>query len=153
MDTMSRPRRRLFLALGVVACLLLVGGGAWLLWPRSAITRENAARIEIGMTLAEVEAILGGAARDESTGSTNPVLDRDGISREELDMLGAHREICLISSHMAIQNGKPSPVWRSDLVEVFVRCDPAGRVTSCQAFPMRRADESPFATLRRWLRL
>jgi hypothetical protein len=33
---------------------------SWLLWPRTAITRENADRIQEGMTLANVEAILGG---------------------------------------------------------------------------------------------
>src|SRR5581483_2117599 len=41
---------------------------AWLLSPRSAVTPENAAMIEKGMIIAEVEAIMGGAARDETTG-------------------------------------------------------------------------------------
>ena len=47
----------------------------YLCWPletccpvQTAINRTNCERIEIGMTLAEVEAILGGPMRDESTG-------------------------------------------------------------------------------------
>ena len=51
------------LALGALGLAL------WLLWPReSAITEENIASIQIGMTRAQVEAILGGPARDESDG-------------------------------------------------------------------------------------
>jgi hypothetical protein len=61
-------RRRLLL-FGLLAALLVLGAGAWVVWPRMAITPENAAKIKQGMTLAEVESILGGAARDESTGN------------------------------------------------------------------------------------
>jgi hypothetical protein len=63
-----RVRRRLFIVLGLLACLLLAGCVAWLLWPRTAITRENAVLIRQGMTVPEVEAILVGPARDETTG-------------------------------------------------------------------------------------
>ena len=58
-------RRRLLL-FGLLAGLLALGTGVWLLWPRpSAITSENAAKIQVGMTLAEVEVILGARARRE----------------------------------------------------------------------------------------
>ena len=55
---LKRLRRLLLLALP--AALVAVLLAAWLLWARTAITRENAERIRVGMTLAEVEAILGG---------------------------------------------------------------------------------------------
>jgi len=51
--------------------LLAVAGTAvfaYLLHPRSAINRENFEKIREGMTLAEVEAILGGPARLEEHG-------------------------------------------------------------------------------------
>lgn len=64
--SLASPRRLLLLALPVGLLVLAIGVG--LLWPRTAITRENAAKIEPGMTLAEVEAKLGGPARDETTG-------------------------------------------------------------------------------------
>src|SRR3954465_7795793 len=104
MSVISRVRRRLCIALGLLGCLLIAGCAAWLLSPRTAITQENAARIPAGMTLAEVEAILGGAGRDESTGLL--FLDSRGMSRDELDALAAHRAMCLISSQMAAHNGK-----------------------------------------------
>src|SRR5690349_6879996 len=59
-------RRRVFLLLLAPVIGLVIG--IWMLWSRTAITPANAARIQPGMTLAEVAAILGGPARDESTG-------------------------------------------------------------------------------------
>jgi hypothetical protein len=52
--------RRRFLFLSLAAAVVALAIGVWLLWPRTAITRENAEKIRLGMTLAEVEAILGG---------------------------------------------------------------------------------------------
>ncbi len=62
---MIRRRVLLFAVVAVVVAL----SGAWLLWPRppSAITIENAKKITIGMTLSEVETIMGGSERSEQT--------------------------------------------------------------------------------------
>src|SRR6516165_8145364 len=54
---MTRRTRRLLLF--TMPALALLAVGVLLLWPRTAITRENAAKIREGMTRAEVEAILG----------------------------------------------------------------------------------------------
>jgi hypothetical protein len=65
---MPRVRRYLFLSFAVA----IVGGlvvGVWLL-PRAP---DNAAKIEEGMMLADVEAILGGPAQVENAG-----VDDDG---------------------------------------------------------------------------
>src|SRR5262245_10801883 len=62
-------RTRCLLLLALPAPVLAVGLVAWLLQPSpppSAINLENAAKIRVGMTLAEVEALLGGPARNES---------------------------------------------------------------------------------------
>src|SRR5260370_3248342 len=62
---MTTRRRLLLFALPTVAMLAV---GVWLLQPRTAITPENAAKIQVGMTLRVVEAILGGPARREARG-------------------------------------------------------------------------------------
>src|SRR5258707_988819 len=49
-----RKRRVLLLGLAALACVI------YLLRDRSAINQANFERIQVGMTLAEVEAILGG---------------------------------------------------------------------------------------------
>jgi hypothetical protein len=55
-------RRRLLL-FGLAAGLIVLAVGNWLLRPRpTAITEENYGAIRVGMTLEEVEAILGGPA-------------------------------------------------------------------------------------------
>jgi hypothetical protein len=84
--TMTR-RRLVLLALPVA--LVLLGTGAWIVWPRqprTAITPENAAKIQKSMTLAEVEAILDGPARDETHGvgyfRIPPLCDL-GVERRE----------------------------------------------------------------------
>jgi hypothetical protein len=79
---MTRRSRRLLIALPVAVVLTLAL--AWLLWPRMAITRDNAAKITVGMTLAEVEAILGGPARDETTGPVT--LDWDSDQQEKVEI-------------------------------------------------------------------
>ena len=64
--TRSPEGRRILISLTVVAVVLavvmtfVIRAG-----PRSAITHENATRIRKGMTLAQVEQILGGPARSE----------------------------------------------------------------------------------------
>ncbi len=78
-------RRRLLL-FAVVAVALALAGGVWLLWPRTALMRENAAKIRAGMTLAEVEVILDGPARDETHGAGYfriPPLCDLGVERRE----------------------------------------------------------------------
>lgn len=69
-------RRRLLL-FGLLAGFTVVGMlVAWLFLPRTAITPKNAAKIQVGMTRSEVESILGGPARDESTGPLTRDLER-----------------------------------------------------------------------------
>ena len=70
--------RRRVLLLGSAAVVVVgLAIGVWTLWPRTAITEENAAKLRPGMTLAEVEAILGGPARIETTGPTRANADME----------------------------------------------------------------------------
>jgi hypothetical protein len=63
------PARRRLVLLGVPAAVVAVALVVWLLLPRgTAITRGNAAKIQPGMTRAEVEALLGGPAGDYTAG-------------------------------------------------------------------------------------
>jgi hypothetical protein len=135
----NRNRRLLFgLLAGVTVAVSLA---VWMLWPRSAITCENAAKIQKGMTLAEVEAILGGAARDESTGLLQqPDSERDGNDRTwiyfpAIDTLRQFRE------------------WVTDWLVIQVYFDDQMLVREVTFFPVQRDTESPFDMLRRWLRL
>jgi outer membrane protein assembly factor BamE (lipoprotein component of BamABCDE complex) len=119
---MARRRALLF---GLLVAVVVLGVSAWATWPRpSAITPENAARIEKGMTLAEVEGILGGPARDET-----PEDER---------------------RHLVIQSVRPDLEWNSDLVSVWIHLDADGRVRECHAIPV--PPQGPLAFLRRWLR-
>jgi hypothetical protein len=59
LDAYTMTRRGVLL---LVALLFMVAGtavGVCMLWSRTAIAAESAARIKEGMTLAEVELILG----------------------------------------------------------------------------------------------
>jgi hypothetical protein len=104
--TYPSPRR---LVLVLVAGIALLAFGVWLLWPRTAITRENAAKILPGMTLAEVEAILGGPARDETP--KRPLV-------------------------VKIQGVHPDCEWNSDQVSIWLHLDAEGRVRECRAIPV-----------------
>jgi hypothetical protein len=124
-----RARRPLLLTLAATLLVTLVA--VWLLWPRTAITRENAEKIRPGMTLAEVEAILGGPARDESTGPPASDLSE---ALEAYDRPGRLK-------------------WQSDHVVMWLNLDAAGNVGQVSTVPVRRADESTLDRFRRWLGL
>jgi SmpA / OmlA family len=113
------PCRLLLIAIPVAAASIAVG--AWLMWPRTVITPENAARIQPGMTVAEVEAILGGPARDEIPEQRRPLM---------------------------IQSVRPDLEWNSHLVSVWVHLDREGRVRESRAVPV--PPHGFFGTLRRW---
>src|SRR6516162_1977409 len=59
-------RRRLLVAF--VACVAFGFVGVYMVWRPTAITWENFDRIRVGMTLEQVEAILGGPERDDGDG-------------------------------------------------------------------------------------
>jgi hypothetical protein len=137
-----RTRHLLSLSLPVLVAL---AAAAWLLWPRTAITRENFDRIEVGMTLAEVEAILGGPPREEATG---PFVPRDG----DPDSVWITHEFMVI-----IGPGAPAfPAdrgWAAHSLLVWVTFDAEGRVSAKNCLPVRRATEPLLDRLRRWLGL
>jgi hypothetical protein len=139
----SRRRRLLLIALTVVALASL--GTIWLLQrqSQSAITCENAAKIKEGMTLAEVQLLLGGPARDETTG---PVIREEPPEFAPPDARGRRFRITILEL-------RPHLEWLSDQARVWVHIDADGRVTECTYFPTRRAEESLLDRFRRWLRL
>lgn len=119
--------RRSLLLFGQSAAIAVLAVCALLLPPRSsAINRENAEKITNGMTVREIEAILGGAARDDSTGPVEPAV-------------------------MLWTRGKRMR-WLSDSVSVSVYVED-GLVATHVCEEMRRVQESPIGKLRRWLHL
>jgi hypothetical protein len=77
--------RRTVLQIGSLAVALVLFSALVLaLWPHpSAITPTNAEKIQKGMTLAEVEELLGGAARNESDLPDNFIQDAFVVPNEE----------------------------------------------------------------------
>jgi hypothetical protein len=78
-----RIRIRRLMLFGLLACLAALGMATGLLvWSATrgtVITRENAAKIQVGMTVGEVEAILGGPARSDATGPVEFEWDPDAV--------------------------------------------------------------------------
>jgi hypothetical protein len=123
-----------------------------LLWPRTAITPENAAKVREGMTREEVEAILGGPERDEYGG---PLL-ADSTPEEaqgEFARLFANpggdgepfrRPLCP-------SNAPTRLIGASSRAVVQVHLDGAARVVSCEFLAVRGVN--PLDHVRRWLRL
>jgi outer membrane protein assembly factor BamE (lipoprotein component of BamABCDE complex) len=132
---------------------------------RTAITEDNAVRIRPGMTLAEVEAVLGGPARDESTGPLVAVLPwRDGEddrSHEIFERLAPQLfRAAPLASSRELQEGRllllppvNVKVWVSNRQQIRVGFDDAGRVQAFDWLAVRRVYENPLDRLRRWLGL
>jgi hypothetical protein len=100
------PTRRRVLMLAFPAAVVLLAVVVWLFWlqPPSAITRENAAKIKDGMRLAEVEAILGGPARDDRTGNPGRAT-RVRTTRREWAPLSDHDPRSPPTPRMALRPG------------------------------------------------
>jgi hypothetical protein len=123
------PRRRRHLLIVLLGGLISAAAGSCLLWPRlSVITEENYGKIRVGMTLEQVEAILGGPAGHYGFHSQSIVQTRDDIDVPRLAE-GCYLQ-WLDSRHMVgIQLGAdgrvvgkdfgevtPLPLWRQVLV-------------------------------------
>ena len=127
--------RRRVLLLGAVAVVAALVVAVWMVWPRpSAITEENAAKIQLGMTLEQVETILGGPQRDETVGVcvlSEPVVAAPG---EFFAPDSAHwwtgSECCIV---VWFANGRAGAVRHYDV--------------------LLPADETLIQRLRRWMRL
>jgi hypothetical protein len=158
-DMTRRTRRLVLLTLPAGPAVALVA--AWLLWPRTAITRENAARIQLGMTLAEVEEILGGPARDESGGKLVGDVDGKGDAdpEERQRRIDVNTVLLELMEAMVVRTVKRGRLphddlfWVSDQAFVHVRFDQNNRVSLVSIIPVRRADDAVLDRLRRWLGL
>jgi hypothetical protein len=145
---MLRPRR--FLLLSIAAVVVGLAVGVWLLLPRTAITREKAACIDPGMTLEQVEIVMSGPARDESTGPL--VFDGPG----EIWSGVTDRLVIRVDLSGDVVRNPPchgAACWMSDNVVTWVLLDADGRVKRRYAFPVRPLEEHLMSRIRRWLRL
>jgi len=141
--------RRFILAFGT---LVLVG--AWVqahMNPGLSINREAAGGIEVGMCEADVAALLGLPAGDYSTGVV-------GLDEERHDWLKEVRLSTVRHFHSVqpVSEGGKMNEWLSDRAYVAVWFDKDEKVEKFCIEDLVRArlcHESPWAKLRRWLRL
>ena len=139
---MSRNLRLAFMVL----TLALLPAAVLVAVPRSAISRKNAARLHVGMTRHEAELILGGPARDESTGAE--VIDAGAVDQEELDAFCNHSGG--VESEDSVKGGG---IWRSGTVMVVLYWDRTDRLCRCDSIPLCPARWSVISVIRQYLRM
>jgi hypothetical protein len=146
-----------------LAGIVMVGVAAFCLWLYStctAITEDSAVRIRAGMTLAEVETILGGPARDESTGPLVADLtfvgdDRRNDAREPIDPI----EFCTSVRRELVDGGRgegslpAAGFWLSNRAMIRVDFGASGRVERARWLPARRDYGDTLDRFRAWLGL
>lgn len=138
------PRRRRFLLVFLAAVLAGLAFGVWLLWPPepvSEINQEHAARIRPGMTLAEVEAILGGPARREGDGPIEPDYE-------------AFASVADLEQHLKATvrlTGRGAKLWRSHRAMIWVAFNADGRVCETTWCPARFQRHAALELIRQWL--
>lgn len=159
------PHRRILIGILLLSLVLLAGYG--LLWwrfvpPASAINRANAMKITPGMTLAEVEAILGGPARDESglieeaetclTPRTFTTPDGRMWVPGVRDTYRAFDEadaghLSRVGDFTKLQ----SRSWRNRSASIEVTCNPDNRVILIRYFSIRPAEPTFVERTREWI--
>jgi hypothetical protein len=134
-------RRKLRWAVAGLAALLLVAG-AFVFWPRalppSRITRENFHRIRVGMSRAEVEAILG-PPEDYANGDT----EQDGAATVQDYSQVATAEAFLYRPPCSWQGD-----WRDDRIHIHVALDLEGKVFLAWCGPLQPVDHGSLGNLR-----
>jgi hypothetical protein len=131
-----RHRRKMCCAILILITMMSVGVAFLPRAPAdSVITRENYGRLNPGMTLDEIEEILGGPARDEASGPTTYTA----------------RPFIGGSIHWYI--GDVSKDWIADTLVIRVGLDDNGRVCMIGCRENERIHEGLVDTVRRWLRL
>jgi hypothetical protein len=135
---MSR-RKRVFL-LSLPVALVLLGLAVFRLWPRTTvITPESFAHLRVGMPRAEVEGILGGPPRDESSGPSQMDLSALATDEEKLRVINEVRAMVILGPEY----------WISDRIAIWAVFDDAGRLHKVASFPVRRAEETLLQTFGR----
>jgi hypothetical protein len=132
-----------------VVCFAVASAiGVWVLWPRTAINQANFACIHNGMTMEEVDPILGGPPRDETTGPTT-------VDGDLPDELGDGNGWVSTADHFDKDGRRDFArrAWTADRLSVLVDFDATARVCGKHVIQLRRDEESVFGRLRRWLRL
>ncbi len=129
-------KKRLLLLLGGGACLLAAGYfvHAWL--TKSPINRDTFERIEEGMTVKEVEELIG-----LPPGSYGTAWQRVNVLGDEADHKFWH-----------LSHEKKYVHWSSNDGEITVSVSPDGKVTGKMFYYLEGTiSEGPLDTLRRWI--
>ncbi len=109
-------------------------------WPQSKITAANAERIKPGMTLNEVEAILGGRAqvqdglKCDGESFDGPLFEDAEINIDYCDDFGDR----YYSSGLLLETKGTEKEWVSRSVRIKVRFDHHQQVIAVRSFPMER---------------
>jgi hypothetical protein len=119
-------RRRLLIAAAIGVCLSLIGAVAVLRATRpSQIGPEQFAGIDVGMTRADVERVLGGPPRNECAGPADVWVRRDGRVQSAAIDPGTQLPRFFADADQA--HGDEA-VWLSPAGLIAVRFDTDGRV-------------------------
>ena len=132
--------RRRRVVVGLLALTLAGLALGWWLWPRSAINRQNAASIAVGIGRKEVETLLGGPERDDSSGIRvgEEGLQRDGEARGYIDLF-------------VFINNRHSAYWFGNEVFVRVQFDEHEAVTEYETLAVCRPPGWPWQLFLRWI--
>ncbi len=126
---------------------------AWFwLAPRSAINEANFAKLREGMTRAEVEAILGGPPRDESTGEL-ALVRSDWHDNLESEPVGRRKRMLRYIRFLRGNENGEGNSWINDHVVIDCCFAESGLLSRSKIMSVERADGfSPVAVFRRLLR-
>lgn len=131
-------RQRLRWAVGLIV-VALVAAGALVLWPRSSrVTRENFRLIRVGMSRAEVEAILGPPG-DYANGDTKG-CGTAGVRD--------HESVFTAEAYLLPQSSAWHGDWHDDRILIQVDINREGKVFSAFCQPLQTVDHGPLGNLR-----
>jgi hypothetical protein len=142
-------RKRSLLRLGLLACLVVGAAGfLWLMRPSNRINEAKLQEIQLGMTLPEVEEILGGPPWKETDVIMTP-QERLNLEWYRFSLAGTNNNF-----HQELYLGGRLEFWLGETGAIVIILDHKEQKVCDKRFTtLLPRDDSFFDTLRRWLHL
>lgn len=141
--------RRVLASAGLLGAGLVIVAWYWAL-PVSPINKASYARLKLGMSLHQVKELLGGPARDESTGRILAHLAEEDLKKAKRLKYTTDDMAFLKANAFYDSEQDPPKVWKSNAALILVFFEEE-KVSGTRFISVYQQDGGFWASFKRWV--